>query len=221
VLTTVAFDADHTLIDLRPAVLAGLAAVSAETGVPVEVLRADASAHWAATPDLPAREIRIASMRESLARYGEEAALGRMVELFFEVRYAQSKPFPGVVEMLAKLRSDFRLGYATNANSRADLCGLGGQFSFEIYALQNGVPKKPAAGFFHAVLASAGARPEEVVYVGDTYAHDVVGAAGAGLRTVWLNPAGDPVPGSVVPDAVVPSLDELPALLAAFAADQG
>ncbi|MEV0273058.1 HAD family hydrolase [Hamadaea sp. NPDC050747] len=212
-ITTVAFDADHTLVDLLPAVLAGLAAVSAETGVPVEVLRADASAHWAATPELPARDIRIAAMRQSLARHGLQARLDDMVALFFDVRYANSRPYPGVVEMLAKLRSDFQLGYATNANSRAELVGLGGLFSFEIYALQNGVPKKPAAEFFHAVLAAAKADAAEVVYVGDTYAHDVAGAAAVGLRTVWLNHAGDPVPGEIVPDAVVASLDELPALL--------
>ncbi|NUT23778.1 MAG: HAD family hydrolase [Hamadaea sp.] len=219
-ITTVAFDADYTLVDLLPAVLAGLDAVSAETGVPVGVLRADASAHWAATPHLPAREIRIAAMRESLARYGHEAQLDEMVALFFDVRYANSRPYTGVVEMLAKLRSDFRLGYATNANSRSELCGLGGQFTFEIYALQNGVPKKPAAEFFHAVLAAAQAEPAEVVYVGDTYAHDVAGAAAVGLRTVWLNRGGDPVPGEVVPDAVVASLDELPALLSRWNAAQ-
>ena len=213
-ITTVAFDADHTLVDLWPAVLAALSAVSAETGVEVEVLRADAEEHWAASPHLPAREIRIASLRQSLSRVGLEAELDRMVSLFFEIRYSLSRPYPGTLDVLAKLRSEFKLGYATNANSRAELCGLGGQFAFEIYAMQNGVPKKPAAGFFHAILAAAGARPEEVVYVGDTYEHDVVGAADAGLRTVWLNPAGEPVPGDVVPDAEIAALGELSALLA-------
>ncbi|NUT38105.1 MAG: HAD family hydrolase [Hamadaea sp.] len=213
-ITTVAFDADHTLVDLSPAVRAGLAAVAAETGLDAAVLKADADAHWAATPQLPAREIRIASLRQSLARVRREADLDAMVELFFRIRYSLSRPYPGTVEVLAKLRTDYLLGYATNANSRADLCGLAGEFAFEIYALRNGVPKKPAAGFFHAVLAAAAARPEQVVYVGDTYEHDVVGAAGAGLRTVWLNRGGAPVPGDVVPDAEITDLGELPALLA-------
>jgi HAD superfamily hydrolase (TIGR01549 family) len=214
VITTVVFDADDTLVDLWPAVLAALTAVSAETGVEVEVLRADAEEHWATTPHLPAREIRIASLRQSLRRAGLEAELDRMVSLFFEIRYSLSRPYPGTLAVLAKLRSDFQLGYATNANSRAELCGLDGQFAFEIYAMQNGVPKKPAAGFFHAVLEAAAARAKEVVYVGDTYEHDVVGAAEAGLRTVWLNRAADPVPGAVLPDAQITALDELPALLA-------
>jgi putative hydrolase of the HAD superfamily len=220
VITTVAFDADHTLIDLWPAVLAGLAAVSQQTGVPMEVLRADAEAHWAATPELPAREIRRESLRQSLTRVGREVDLDRMVDLFFEIRYSLSRPYPGTLDVLAKLRSDFRLGYATNANSRAELCGLEGQFEFEIYATQNGVPKKPAAGFFEAVLAAAQARPEEVVYVGDTYEHDVVGAAGVGIRTVWLNRDGDPVPGDVQPDAQITALDQLPALLARWNAPE-
>jgi putative hydrolase of the HAD superfamily len=121
-----------------------------------------------------------------------------------------------VAAVLDKLSRDYRLGYATNANSTADRCGLGGRFAFELYALEGGVPKKPARGFFDAVLAAASARPDEVVYVGDSYHHDVVGAAGAGLRTVWLNPAGAPAAGPVRPDVVITDLAELPDAVAAL-----
>ncbi|MFC7756975.1 HAD family hydrolase [Catellatospora bangladeshensis] len=48
------------------------------------------------------------------------------------------------------------------------------------------------------------------MYVGDNYEHDVAGAAGAGLRTVWLNRAGAPAAGPVRADVVIGSLDELP-----------
>ncbi len=213
-ITTVAFDADDTLVDIRHAVTSGLTAVSSITGIPVAEFAADASAHWRATPELPAREIRIASLRHTLARFGRRDRLDEMADLFFRTRFANSLPFPGAVELLTTLRSaGFLLGYATNANSRTHLCGLGGLFDFEIYALENGVPKKPHPDFFHAVLAAAGAPPEQVVYVGDTYDHDVVGAAGVGIRTVWLNRAGTPTPGFVEPDAVIADLAALPGLL--------
>jgi putative hydrolase of the HAD superfamily len=215
VITTVAFDADDTLVDIRTAVRAGLVAVSAGVGVPVEVLAADASAFWARIPERPAREIRIEALRHSLDRAGRIADLEWAVERFFEVRYANSFPFPEVSSTLDELRTRaLRLGYATNANSRADRCGLAGRFDFEIYALEGGVPKKPHAAFFHAVLDRAGDEPASVVYVGDSHAHDVVGAAAVGIRTVWLNRKGAAPPDGVRPDAVIGSLKELPAALA-------
>jgi FMN hydrolase / 5-amino-6-(5-phospho-D-ribitylamino)uracil phosphatase len=210
----VAFDADGTLVDITPAVRAGLMAVSAATGIDFEEFWSDSNAHWAATPERPAREIRTAAMLETLSRFGQQSRLDDMVSLFFEQRYANTRTYSGVVEMLGELRdAGYRLGYATNANSRTELCGLGGLFDFEIYAFENGVPKKPHADFFHAMLAAGAARPDQVVYVGDTYAHDVVGAAAVGIRTVWLNRAGTPVPRAVRPDAVVRNLGELPDIL--------
>jgi FMN hydrolase / 5-amino-6-(5-phospho-D-ribitylamino)uracil phosphatase len=213
-ISTVVFDADDTLVDIRTAVIAGLTAVSAVTGISVDELDRDAVAFWAAIPEKAARQIRIAALLYTLTNHGLAARIDEMVELFFRQRYANSRPFPGVIEMLTVLRrAGYQLGYATNANSRADLCGLGGCFDFEIYALEGGVPKKPHADFFHAMLAAAGARPEEVVYVGDSYDHDVVGAAAVGIRTVWLNRTAAPVSGDVRPDAVVADLTTLSGVL--------
>lgn len=213
-ISTVAFDADDTLVDIHTAVIAGLTEVSAVTGISVDEFQRDAAAFWAATPERAARQIRIAALAHTLARHGSAADLDAIVDTFFHHRYANSRPFPGAVETLTELRSaGYRLGYATNANSRAELCGLGGHFDFEIYALENGVPKKPHAEFFHAVLAAASAQPDELVYVGDSYAHDVVGAAAVGIRTVWLNRAGAPLPGGVQPDAVVADLTALAGVL--------
>ncbi|HCT81825.1 MAG TPA: hypothetical protein DGG94_06790 [Micromonosporaceae bacterium] len=65
-------------------------------------------------------------------------------------------------------------------------------------------------GFYEAVSIAAGARPEEIVYVGDSYEHDIVGPAQFGMRTVWLNKSGAPVPGSTQPDAVISTMSELP-----------
>lgn len=218
-ITTVAFDADDTLVDIRTAVTAGLSAVTAAVADPaltLELFAADAEEHWTLLADRHARDIRAAAMRYTLARAGREHELDRWLELFFEVRYANSRPFDGVTAVLDKLSRDYRLGYATNANSLAARCGLGGRFAFELYALENGVPKKPARGFFEAVLAAASAQPYAVVYVGDSYDHDVAGAAGAGLRTVWLNRAGAPTPGPVRADVVITDLAQLPDAVASL-----
>jgi FMN phosphatase YigB (HAD superfamily) len=48
-----------------------------------------------------------------------------------------------------------------------------------------GVPK-PAPAIFEAALELAGVSPREAVHVGDTLAHDVLGARAAGIAPVLL-----------------------------------
>ena len=76
---------------------------------------------------------------------------------------------------------------------------------------------KPDPRVFAHACKEIGTLPEETVYVGDEYDVDVVGALGAGVRTVWLvRDGGDP---GFLADArerevpVVSTLDDLPALL--------
>lgn len=216
-ITTVAFDADNTLVDTHAAVAAALKAVAAVVNEPAltfDVFWADGAQVWEEIPEQPAHKIRRTALHRTLARAGRESELDEILDLFFEVRFANSRPFPEVLDVLAKLRVDYRLGYATNGTSRTELCGLSGQFDFELYALVGGVPKKPARDFYVETARLAGAHAEQITYVGDDYEFDVVGPAAFGMRTVWLNPTGAPVPGQVQPDAVIQSLSELPRILA-------
>ncbi len=224
VIRAVAFDADETLLDLRPAIEAALEVVRAEVrGIDPAAelsrdhLRDDWNSVFAEDPDAPVPHIRREALRRSLARFGLEHHLDTQVEAFFAARFRETRPFPDALAMLAELRSSYVLGYATNGNSIADRCGLGGEFAFELYAHQNGLPKKPSPAFFAAVLEAAGVDPHEVVYVGDNYRHDVEAPAAAGMRTVWVNRAGREVPGAVVPDAVIDRLAHLPEALARLA----
>jgi putative hydrolase of the HAD superfamily len=232
-ITTVVFDADETLIDLPPAVRGGLIAVLDEmrrlTPAAAELTLADLEADWdpvfAAMRAAPVTEIRRAALARSLARVGLEPELDRIATLFFARRFALTRPYDEVGPVLAALRERFVVGFATNGNSRAGLCGLPGEFAFEVYAHADGLPKKPAAEFFQAVVRAAGrfggggrlgrsCAPESIVHVGDSLAHDVVGAQAAGLRAVWLNRAGARRPPDAHPDAEIRSLAELPAALA-------
>lgn len=225
-ITTVVFDADETLVDLRPAILGALGAVLAEmrrlTPAAAALSVADLDADWAGLLESrrpePVTVIRRAGLARSLARVGLESELDRMTELFFAHRFAASRPYRDVPEVLARLRRAYRLGLATNGNSHAQRVGLGGAFDFEVYAHENGVPKKPAPGFFAAVVAAAGCPPGSVAYVGDSWGHDVVAPAVYGLRTVWFNPFGLPRPaGGVAPDAEIRTHADLPAVLGRLA----
>ncbi|MGC5050302.1 HAD family hydrolase [Micromonospora sp. DT48] len=221
-LTTVVFDADETLVDLRPAVTGGLEAVLARmrrlTPAAVGVTLADLESDWSAVfGDLaaaPVAEIRRAALARSLDRADLGGHLDEIVELFFARRFALTRPFADVLPALAALRTQWSVGLATNGNSRAERCGLTGQFAFEVYAHHDGVPKKPDPDFYAAACAAAGADPTQVVHVGDNLVNDVVAAQQAGLRAVWLNRRGERLPADVVPDAVVSTLTELPGALA-------
>ncbi|MEU7585997.1 HAD family hydrolase [Micromonospora sp. NPDC049230] len=226
-LTTVVFDADETLLDLRPAVTGGLVAVLDEmrrrAPAASEVTLAELESDWDAVfGDLsaaPVAEIRRAALARSLARAGLNDHLDEIVGLFFARRYALTRPFPDVPAALAALRSRYTLGFATNGNSRTERCGLAGEFAFEVYAHDNGLPKKPAPEFYAAVVAAAGVPAEQIAYVGDSWEHDVVAPRRAGLRSVWLNRHGLPRPGDLTPDAEVSSLADLPAALADLRVD--
>ncbi|MGV9762691.1 HAD family hydrolase [Micromonospora tulbaghiae] len=217
----VVFDADETLVDLRPAVTGALVAVLEEmrrrtpaaAGVVLADLEGDWGAVFGALSAAPVQEIRRAALARSLARAGLEADLDEFAALFFARRYALSRPFPDVLPALAALRPHHVLGFATNGNSRAERCGLAGQFAFEVYAHEGGLPKKPAPEFFAAVVAATRLPAARIVHVGDSPEHDVVAAQRAGLRAVWLNRAGLPRPRGLEPDAEVSTLAGLSTVL--------
>ncbi len=48
--------------------------------------------------------------------------------------------------------------------------------------------RKPEAAIFHLALEQLGLRPDEAVYVGDSYGHDALGARRAGVRAILLDP---------------------------------
>jgi HAD superfamily hydrolase (TIGR01509 family) len=222
--TAVVFDADETLVDLRPAVTGALARVLEEmrrrTPAAAEVSLADLQADWGAVFGAlsaePVLEIRRAALARSLARVGLDDHLDELTALFFARRYELSRPFPDAVPALTALRPHHLLGLATNGNSRAERCGLAGQFAFEVYAHENGLPKKPAPEFYAALVAASGLPAERVVYVGDSPEHDVTGPQRAGLRAIWLNRARLPRPPGLVPDAEVSTLAELANVLRAL-----
>lgn len=64
---------------------------------------------------------------------------------------------------------------------------------------------KPDARIFRLAQERMGLDPEtmDIWFVGDSFANDIAGAAGAGWKTIWLNRRGKAVPeGGVVPDII-------------------
>ncbi|HEX6475050.1 MAG TPA: HAD family hydrolase [Candidatus Limnocylindria bacterium] len=108
----------------------------------------------------------------------------------------------------------YRIGLVANqpASRNAELRALG--FEADVIAMSDemGV-HKPDPAFFARVLEMAGnPEPAQLAYAGDRIDNDVIPAAAAGMRAVWVRrgPWGlIQQPDSTVPALVVDSLDEL------------
>ncbi|MEO2091165.1 MAG: HAD-IA family hydrolase [Gemmataceae bacterium] len=86
----------------------------------------------------------------------------------------------------------YRVGIASNYDRRLETV-VGGSAALApvrgrlVISSVVGV-RKPGAGFFDAVITSAGCEPEEILFVGDDLENDYHGATAAGLTAVLLDP---------------------------------
>ncbi|HWI66501.1 MAG TPA: HAD-IA family hydrolase [Symbiobacteriaceae bacterium] len=127
---------------------------------------------------------------------------------------------PGADRALAELSQRFPCCLASNAGiSNAELMGQAlervnvRQYFQHLWTSKELGVAKPDPGFFLGITERLGLEPGQAVMIGNDYTKDIAGAKGAGLKTVWLNEAGLPLPGPAV-DVVIRTLDELPAAIA-------
>ncbi len=122
---------------------------------------------------------------------------------------------PEVPQTLGVLRqAGFTLGVLSN---RTDPCGpylcdlgLDGYFDLALVAGELSY-WKPNPQVFHLTLERLNLQPEQVVYVGDNYYADVLGAQAAGLRPVLIDPEG------LFPEATCPVIHTMSGLPRALA----
>lgn len=159
--------------------------------------------------------------RRLLAREGyPEASLARRVAAAYrEIRLRSIALYPETREVLEALRGRYRLGVVSNGPSeiqRAKLRKFGLEATFDPVIISGEVGReKPEPSIFHLALEEAGARPEEAAHVGDSLVHDVAGAVGAGLTSVWVNRGVLDDAGEVRPHHELSNLRELLPLLGA------
>lgn len=140
------------------------------------------------------------------------------------VTWPRVELIPGADRALALLSQRYPCCLASNAGiSNAELMGQAlervgvRQYFQQLWTSKELGVAKPDPGFFLGITGRLGLQPGEAAMVGNDYTKDIAGARGAGLRTVWLNLAGLPAPGPAA-DAVIGSMDELPAAIAGLQA---
>ncbi|WP_256295890.1 HAD family hydrolase [Haloarchaeobius salinus] len=133
---------------------------------------------------------------------------------------------PGAETALRVARADYRIGLVTNGErelqtAKLENLGIADAFESEVYVDEVSEPK-PATEPFETALTALGVDPDRALHVGDSFHHDVRGAARAGLQVAWCPTDGTtpsevretaPDGGRVEPDRVLESLHGLADLL--------
>jgi HAD superfamily hydrolase (TIGR01549 family) len=96
--------------------------------------------------------------------------------------------YPDAIECLTELhKQGFRVGTAANQPATTERLFANLAIPLTVVASSErwGI-EKPSAAFFERLIAELGLSPDRIAYVGDRVDNDVIPAAAAGLKTVFL-----------------------------------
>ena len=222
-ITVVTFDLDNTLWDVEPALLAAEDAqrdwLLAHRPGAIDQFDHDAlwefkKSVWKRHPELAhhVSQMRIQMLYEMQLSAGyskDDAKVGAndAFEAFLQVRHAVIL-YEEALEVLQSLASTYKLGALTNGNADIYKTDAGEYFDFAFLAEDVGA-SKPAPDMFHAAIEHSGARPDQIVHVGDNPEHDIVGAQAVGLNTIWMNSQSEQWPGGQRADRDITNLSQL------------
>jgi putative hydrolase of the HAD superfamily len=248
------FDLDDTLCAYWEASKLGLRKVFDEHG-PEGFSADDMMRHWAQTfrefsPTLKqsgwyegyclsGEPTRTEQMRLTLKRIGieDQQLAEKLSESYAQKRNANLRLFPEAQQVLDVLRGRYPLGLITNGPAdiqRQEIATLGIEGYFEHIFIEGEMGEgKPLQAVFDRAAAAVGLKPNQLLFVGNSYRHDIKPALAAGWRAVWIRrptdvppSAGGGSPAKVEekpaddphPDAVIGDLREVLDLLAIAAA---
>lgn len=210
----VLFDLDDTIYPQRRFVLSGLAAVARE-------LAASHQAPERATFRLLVRAMRGPDRGRELQACLQALGLSplllqSLVGVMRAHRPALRLPRESS-RMLEALRATWRVGVVTNGHPavqarKVTALGLQPYVDTVVYAVEHGSGLgKPDVVPFHTALTRLGVASDRALFVGDSEACDILGAARAGLRTLLLRrPGAAQRDTASAADAVVRRLAEVP-----------
>ena len=117
---------------------------------------------------------------------GQEAA-----EAYWQYRLRHCRPYDDALSLLQNLANRYPLCVLTNgapAMQRAKLTAAQLEPFFQhVFVGGEFARGKPDPLIFRAALEAVGCQPFQSVHVGDSLAHDIAGARGIGIHSVWIN----------------------------------
>lgn len=210
-MRVVLFDLDDTLFDQRHCSRAGLVAVqhaypdSLQDSIDeVEATYRELLEQWhvkVLDGSVSTEQSRIERFR-GLMSHGEavatEAEVLAAASCYREAYNAEYRPVPGAIELLQRIKAECPIGVVTNhivAEQVKKVARIGVEPLIDqlIVSEEVGVAK-PGKKIFADALSRLGSTAQEAVMIGDSWSSDILGAAGMGIRAIWLNRYGTPCP---------------------------
>jgi HAD superfamily hydrolase (TIGR01509 family) len=205
-LKAILFDVDDTLFDRNGAQLMALDVIAREfrdlfAGIDRQELvdaflesdRLTTRAFYGDTPTI--KNVRVRRAQVFLDLLGLDGAHADAIAALYVKSYPRvNAPVDGAVALVEALAPRFQLGIISNSlpdvqYQKLETLGIRRFFDCIVLSEEFGVRKPDPAIFWHAA-GLLGRESEECLYVGDSYAADVVGAKRAGLPVCWFNPGG-------------------------------
>lgn len=108
-----------------------------------------------------------------------------------ENQYRFTCPLDDAKMVLETLHAKYQLALVTNGNDQAQRNKVA-QIGFEKYfdvivTSEQAGKKKPAPNVYALALEKLRLKKEEVIFVGDTFSTDIIGAHRFGMDAIWLN----------------------------------
>ncbi len=201
------FDLDNTILDFDQSKAHALATTCAHFGIPLGPREKDLyttinTACWAAYErgEMDQPTLRYARFERFLSALNWHSSPAREVADFFLHELGQTRfEVNGAVDMLERLKPDFRMALVTNGlkdvqRSRLHATGLG-RFFEEIIISEEINVAKPQHEFFAHTHRLLGHPPKsELLIIGDSLSSDIRGGHDFGIATCWYNPQRKALP---------------------------
>ncbi len=137
-----------------------------------------------------------------------------LYETYWSSMLGSIKPREGVVEFLSRLqRKGIRTGLCTDMTAHIQhrkIAALGlTNYIDRIVSSEEAGTEKPNPKIFFCCLRKLNVRPDEAVFIGDSFERDVCGAHAAGMLPFWLNVTHTLAPEADFPFKEIHSFREL------------
>ena len=108
----------------------------------------------------------------------------------------------GSEELLKYFKKQYNIGIITNnliseQEEKLEYLGLSSYIDIMITSEEARVPK-PDPQIFNLTLKKFNAKPDEVIMIGDSWEHDILGEHNMGIKCVWLNHDKIPFPDAAI-----------------------
>ncbi|MEG0471655.1 MAG: YjjG family noncanonical pyrimidine nucleotidase [Solibacillus sp.] len=144
---------------------------------------------------------------------------GQALDIEFRSYLAESKVLvDGAFQLIQSLAPNYELYITSNGildtqKKRMQVTGLAPYFK-QVFVSEETGSQKPMKSFFDYVFERIPQfDPERTMIIGDSYSADIVGGAGAGIDTCWLNPKRQEPHAIIQPTYTIDTLSQLVPIL--------